>query len=566
MAMAACDRQADPTHEFDAWLVDYVDGEAPPAVCDEVEEHAAECEACATKLHLLERSAALLRQALIPARLPQDLQHRITAAIAADDAAQAVDQGLPARDAIRAGTEPHPARRSWWPTLRRESLPWGVVWAAVRRGGSPRWLWATVSAAAILLMALTYASLSRPKPSSAEQAVVVTQRGPAPLVARAGEPSPGDWLSLAARMFPLDSAVRTTSGSRLAVRLPDGSSWRLNEQSIVRFYEGLATARIDAGEVFARLPSSGSRVVLPRGEVESDGSELLIRVGAGASLIQVFGGRAQLHAGDDTALAMEGESITLDPEGRPFVADAPIASPPAWVEDLGDREITEDRWLPAFEPPAVPWGGGKDSQRVSLQTTRLAAHATYQRLVFDFTQGAAVANGVPEYEVQCGAFPARVTVTLRGILNCLAQPISRPQGLVRATYNLGGRWAEEQRISVYLDRPVKLRVLPLDVPARLVVDMQADLTAPAQPQYAVYVQPAGQKADAIERVLRALSQAGIAGDIVVASDGKTRFIQTDVFPSQAEAAARAARLRELSFTACPAKQPANQLPDSELFE
>jgi len=557
--MAVCDRQADPAHEFDAWLVDYVDGEAAPAICDEVEEHVAACEPCATKLHLLERSALLLQQAMIPNRLPEDLHGRIAVAIAAEE----TRAERPAPRAASVLTSPRPG---WWPTLRREFPQWGVVWATLRRGGGRGWLWASVSAVAILMMALTYASLSHSKPPSTEQAVVVTQRGPAPLVARAGEPSPGDWFSLAARMFPLDSAVRTTSGSRLAVRLPDGSSWRLNEQSLVRFYDALGIAQVDAGEVFAHLATTGSRVVLPRGEVQSDGSELLIRVGERASLIQVFGGAARLRSGDSSALAIEGESITLDSEGRPVVADAPVARPPVWVEDLGDREIVEDQWLPAFQPATMPVAGGKDDQKVTLQDLRLAAHPTYQRLVFDFTQGAAVANGVPEFRVQYGAFPARVTVTLRGILNLLAEPITQPRGLVRATYHLGGRWDEEQRISVYLNRQVKLRVLSLDAPGRLVIDLRADERASRRPQYAVYVQPATQKPAVIERVLRALSQAGIASDIVVAGDGKTRFIQTDVFPTHAEAATRAAGLRELSFTARFTRQPADQPPSAKLFE
>ena len=234
------------------------------------------------------------------------------------------------------------------------------AWAAEvqRRRFQRRVLWSAPLAAAAML-AIIYLLIPRPRFAPVAPPTIATVER---VVGSAS-------VSMGARV-PLHAVVTTADDGRVAFRLGDGTSLRIDHRSQVRF-DAPRRFVLDRGAIYISTKSSSVEVVTPFGVVRDVGTAFEVRLGSDAARVRVRDGEVVVGA----HRAGKGEQLVVGARGIEASRIATWGGEWEWTSSVAPPFALDGKQVTAF----LAWvssEGGVDVRFDSPLTARKAAATT----------------------------------------------------------------------------------------------------------------------------------------------------------------------------------------------
>jgi ferric-dicitrate binding protein FerR (iron transport regulator) len=185
----------------------------------------------------------------------------------------------------------------------------------------------------------------------------------------ADELKPGDLLGAG-------DVVRTAPDSRIALRLQDGTSLRLDTQSTARLLSAASIALLE-GALYvdtgaSPLRASPIEVHTPLGLVTEVGTQFDVRLSAGSLSLRVRDGQVSLSRGGRLYSAGAGRRLTVDSEGKVAAGDtARHGEEWSWTLGIAPSFDLEGRSLHDF----LAWVSSETGWRVEYEEPSIAERA-----------------------------------------------------------------------------------------------------------------------------------------------------------------------------------------------
>jgi hypothetical protein len=203
--------------------------------------------------------------------------------------------------------------------------------------------------------------------------------------------------------------------------------------------------------------------------------------------------------------------------------------------------------------------GGSKQDGIYLTGIRFGQHPDFLRIVLDFSvmkDGKYVgAPTHPPYRIEYGKYPYRFKVTLEGVKYAETATIENqyavPLSIVTSAENT------VQLIEFFVSRPALFKVIEIDDPAKLSLDVKYTATEPIPTVWAVQLQDVPD----VETAFRLLNEfdfpEGYEPDLIVL--GNSIFVE-DAYLSLEAAAAMVAKLEAAGLPAMVTERGGNELP------
>lgn len=186
-------------------------------------------------------------------------------------------------------------------------------------------------------------------------------------------------------------SLRTGEDSGIALRLPGGTSLRLDQNSELRLLD-VRTVALDSGRVYvdsqtrasenglAEVASPGLAVVTTRGVVRHLGTQYMVRVAESGLRVSVREGRVAFESGDSKSAPLfvsGGEELAFDGQGGPaLITSDPDGEQWLWAEQLGAGFVMEGRPMAEF----LEWVAGETGTEVVYLSGEAKGVATRTKL------------------------------------------------------------------------------------------------------------------------------------------------------------------------------------------
>ena len=158
----------------------------------------------------------------------------------------------------------------------------------------------------------------------------------------------------------------TTSNERASVRLPDGTSVRIDQHSRVRFDTPHRLA-VESGAIYVVAARSGIRVQTPFGMVRDIGTRFEVRVTGGATRVRVRDGEVIAAARH----LVRGEQLDARP-GSAITSKVPTWGPDwEWTMDVAPRFAIEGARVSQF----LDWVGSESGLEIRYDSPATAERA-----------------------------------------------------------------------------------------------------------------------------------------------------------------------------------------------
>ena len=145
------------------------------------------------------------------------------------------------------------------------------------------------------------------------------------------------------------------------------------------------------------------------------------------------------------------------------------------LSDVIPRDISEDEFIEEsqIESNSQHFEGGTTSDGLDIKSIRKANHNSYVRLVFDSDGSSSTAHKVGSYEVDYDPSKKLVTVALNGYRTFSAKfPTFENSSIVEKMAFAKYLDDSGYKIDINLRVDTKIKVMALESPARLVIDVQ----------------------------------------------------------------------------------------------
>lgn len=221
--------------------------------------------------------------------------------------------------------------------------------------------------------------------------------------------------------------------------------------------------------------------------------------------------------------------------------------------------LAEPQKAPAQFKKEGAFTGGSKVSGVYLTGIRFGQHPDFLRIVLDFSvmkDGKHVgAPAHPPYRIEYGRYPYRFKVVLEGVKYAETATIQNefavPLSIVTSADNT------VQLIEFFVSRPALFKVIEIDGPAKLSLDVKYSATEPIPTVWAVQLQDVPD----VETAFRLLDEfdfpAGYEPDLIVL--GNSIFVE-DAYLSLEAAAAMVAKLEAAGLPAMITERGGNELP------
>lgn len=207
-----------------------------------------------------------------------------------------------------------------------------------------------------------------------------------------------------------------------------------------------------------------------------------------------------------------------------------------------------------FEYGKLFSGGVSDSGMV-LSGIRFGKHSGYTRMVLDFTtDSGGDATKHPKYSIEYAEFPYRLVIKLEGVtFNSKAKVQANP-ALPFSVITPKSEMVKEMQ--VYLPGPSEIKVIEIDDPAKLSVDVRP-VSRDIPSIFTVQLLDPNNAQEAYAIVERGNFPPGYNPRVLVLGEV---VVVEQVFPNPAEAAKADDALREMGYTSIINQRLGNELP------
>jgi hypothetical protein len=225
------------------------------------------------------------------------------------------------------------------------------------------------------------------------------------------------------------------------------------------------------------------------------------------------------------------------------------------------------------KPPVTPaefrsagsFSGGVLTAGVRLDGIRFGSHDGYTRMVLDFSaQRGAPAEAVlpdgglalhPRYEVAYAQYPYRLCLKFLGVgFDGSASVQSRPALPFSVVTGADSRIVELQ---IFLSGPSRFKVIEIDGPAKLAIDVQPDPAQSVPEVFCVQITDARTPEDAYGLLRTAGWPDGALPSAIVLGD---KVVLEYAYTDRAGAVSMQARLRDLGYSSLINERRGDQLP------
>ena len=215
---------------------------------------------------------------------------------------------------------------------------------------------------------------------------------------------------------------------------------------------------------------------------------------------------------------------------------------------------------PAEYKDSGAFTGGTATAGMVVTGVRFGAYPDYKRMVLDLEQvdGAGArtpAAAHPVYKVEYFKYPYRLVVTLSGTRFDENAKVQRDAALPFSVItSLDG---SIKQIQIFLPRPCNFKVIEIDDPAKICIDVQPRGESAVPSVYTVQLTGPKTAADAFALAEQGKFPAGFAPSVIVL--GSTVVVE-QVFNDAVEAAEMDAALREMGYATVINERRGNELP------
>jgi hypothetical protein len=215
----------------------------------------------------------------------------------------------------------------------------------------------------------------------------------------------------------------------------------------------------------------------------------------------------------------------------------------------------EPQKAPAQYKSSGYFSGGSELPGCVLTGIRFGKHAGFLRIVLDFSVGSGGAPKHPPYRVEYRTFPYRFYVTFEGVEYAEDAHVDTlnavPLSIVTNAEN------DIQLMEMFITGPALFKVIEVDDPAKLALDVKFLPNEAIPIVYAVQLQDVGDVQTAFSLVAREDLPEGFKPDVIVI--GNAVFVE-DTYLTLEEAVAVVSRLDDAGYPAMVTERLGNELP------
>ena len=210
---------------------------------------------------------------------------------------------------------------------------------------------------------------------------------------------------------------------------------------------------------------------------------------------------------------------------------------------------------PAQYKSSGHFSGGSELPGCVLTGIRFGKHSGFLRIVLDFSVGSTGAPKHPSYRIEYRTFPYRFRITFEGVKYAEDARVDTlnavPLSIVTNAEN------DIQLMEMFITGPALFKVIEVDDPAKLALDVKflPDETVPIV--YAVQLQDVGDVQTAFALVNSEDLPDGFGPDVIVI--GNAVFVE-DTYLTLEEAVAIVSRLDDAGYPAMVTERLGNELP------
>ena len=210
---------------------------------------------------------------------------------------------------------------------------------------------------------------------------------------------------------------------------------------------------------------------------------------------------------------------------------------------------------PAQYKSSGHFSGGSELPGCVLTGIRFGKHSGFLRIVLDFSVGSSGAPKHPPYRIEYRTFPYRFRITFEGVKYAEDARVDTlnavPLSIVTNAEN------DIQLMEMFITGPALFKVIEVDDPAKLALDVKflPDETVPIV--YAVQLQDVGDVQTAFALVNSEDLPDGFGPDVIVI--GNAVFVE-DTYLTLEEAVAIVSRLDDAGYPAMVTERLGNELP------
>jgi len=216
---------------------------------------------------------------------------------------------------------------------------------------------------------------------------------------------------------------------------------------------------------------------------------------------------------------------------------------------------SEPQKAPAQYKSSGYFSGGSGLPGCVLTGIRFGKHAGFLRIVLDFNVGDGGAPKHPPYRVEYRAFPYRFYITFEGVKYAEDARVDTlnavPLSIVTNAEN------DIQLMEMFITGPALFKVIEVDDPAKLALDVKYLPSETIPVVYAVQLQDVGDVQTAFSLVAREDLPDGFDPDVIVI--GNAVFVE-DTYLTLEEALAVVSRLDDAGYPAMVTERLGNELP------
>jgi len=214
---------------------------------------------------------------------------------------------------------------------------------------------------------------------------------------------------------------------------------------------------------------------------------------------------------------------------------------------------------PAQYKKAGSFSGGNELPGCVLSSIRFGKHPDFHRIVLDFSVGQAGkvvdAPRHPPYRVEYREFPYRLKIVLEGVKYSETARVDTAHALPLSIVTKADN--EIQLAEVFLQGPALFKVIEIDDPAKLAIDVKYLPYEPIPTVYAVQLQGVKDVQMAFTLLTSGEFPAGFRPDVIVI--GNAVFVE-NCYLALEEAAAAVASLGEAGYPALVIERRGDELP------
>ena len=225
------------------------------------------------------------------------------------------------------------------------------------------------------------------------------------------------------------------------------------------------------------------------------------------------------------------------------------------VSALTVNAAAQPQKAPAQYKSSGHFSGGSELPGCVLTGIRFGKHTGFLRIVLDFSVGSSGAPKHPPYRVEYRTFPYRFCITFEGVAYAEDAHVDTlnavPLSIVTNAEN------DIQLMEMFITGPALFKVIEVDDPAKLALDVKYLPNEAIPIVYAVQLQDVGDVQTAFALIAREDLPDGFDPDVIVI--GNAVFVE-DTYLTLDEAVAIVSRLDDAGYPAMVTERLGNELP------